>query len=247
VSVRDVAVPKLQAAAGVPVTAPSAPVIAPIRIPDTTVIPPQPDSTPLIPKVPMMIMANFMPGPQRIIEVGYFEMLRCLLLETNNRAGHIVLREEWSTHSPQGGWWANNNPHTIVLHHFVGAPAQGQSLEQFMRNQESGHINRGMQAIGYHWAIAADGTIIQGRPENVLGEHTSGHNIGSIGISFIGNFENPGDMPTQAALDSAAWLIRDIQNRHAITAVYAHSQMSGHVGRGDFASNPTMLNWIGGF
>jgi len=98
----------------------------------------------------------------------------------------------------------------------------------------------------YHWAIAAYGTLIQGRPENVLGEHTSGHNIGSIGISFIGNFENPGDMPTQAALDAAAWLIRDLQRQHpTIVTVVAHSYFAP--GNLDFARNQTMLNWIARF
>jgi len=51
-------------------------------------------------------------------------------------------------------------------------------------------------------------------------------------------------MPTLEALAAAEWLIGDIQNRHSIREVRAHSEMDGHRDNGDFATNPTMRDWI---
>jgi N-acetylmuramoyl-L-alanine amidase len=48
------------------------------------------------------------------------------------------------------------------------------------------HRERGWSQIGYHYVIKRDGTVEQGRPENVPGAHVAGHNTGSIGICLIG-------------------------------------------------------------
>jgi N-acetylmuramoyl-L-alanine amidase len=48
------------------------------------------------------------------------------------------------------------------------------------------HRERGWASIGYHYVIKRDGTVEQGRPENVPGAHVAGHNTGSIGICLIG-------------------------------------------------------------
>jgi hypothetical protein len=131
------------------------------------------------------------------------------------------------------------------MHHFAGTPPIGYDINQWLRNQENAHVNQGFTGgIGYHYIIAEDGTIYQGRPDGVIGAHTGGNNINTIGISFIGTFTQ--GMPTQSALDSAVWLVDDIRSRYAINAAYAHSQMPGHTGRGDFAENLEMLDWING-
>lgn len=51
------------------------------------------------------------------------------------------------------------------------------------------HKANGWSGFGYHWYIRYDGTIEQGRPENVKGAHckAGGRNNDSIGICFEGH------------------------------------------------------------
>lgn len=55
---------------------------------------------------------------------------------------------------------------------------------------EQWHRSRGFATIGYHYVIYRDGTIHEGRPENVVGAHCKGHNDHSIGICYIGGLAN---------------------------------------------------------
>jgi N-acetyl-anhydromuramyl-L-alanine amidase AmpD len=51
----------------------------------------------------------------------------------------------------------------------------------------SWHMNEnGWSDIGYHYVIRRNGAIENGRPEAVVGAHTSGHNSNSIGICMVG-------------------------------------------------------------
>lgn len=78
---------------------------------------------------------------------------------------------------------------TIVIHHsaYPGAgPAEIQSL----------HMDRrGFADVAYHFMIAADGTIYEGRDLHIRGAHVQGFNTGSVGIVLLGDFneEEPGD------------------------------------------------------
>lgn len=51
------------------------------------------------------------------------------------------------------------------------------------------HITeRKWKDIGYHYVIDRDGTVVQGRPETVIGAHVADHNSGTLGICLIGGF-----------------------------------------------------------
>ena len=69
---------------------------------------------------------------------------------------------------------------------------------------------RGWSDIGYHYVIKIDGSIESGRPLDVAGAHTKGHNADSIGICYIGGADadmNPKDTMTQEQEDSMRELI----------------------------------------
>jgi hypothetical protein len=187
-------------------------------------------------------ISDYMSGSY--IDLDYFIRLMCEL-----GIEKIIPRSNWSIHTPPPGALTNHIPNIIIFHHFVGSPPEGLDINQWLQNQEHGHVvdNGWTGGIGYHYIITADGAIFEGRPENVEGAHVRGHNTGTIGISFTGDFSANNSMPTQAALDSATWLVTNIRSRNSITGIFAHSQMEGHAGRGDFASNQKMLDWIGGF
>jgi hypothetical protein len=79
----------------------------------------------------------------------------------------------------------------ITIHHsgdegdIVGDP------EQMLRHFEHIHThNKGWACIGYHFIIAPDGRIFEGRPLKYQGAHATGdNNIGNIGICLIGDFD----------------------------------------------------------
>lgn len=48
------------------------------------------------------------------------------------------------------------------------------------------HKQRGFSDIGYHYVIRRDGEIQPGRPVELAGAHTIGHNAGSIGVCMVG-------------------------------------------------------------
>ena len=73
------------------------------------------------------------------------------------------------------------------------------------------HVNGNKWSdIGYHYVIKLDGTIESGRPLDISGAHTKGHNKDSIGICYIGGADadmNPKDTMTQEQEDSMRELI----------------------------------------
>lgn len=72
------------------------------------------------------------------------------------------------------------------------------------------HLSNGWAGTGYHKLVMADGTIKEGRPDNVVGAHASGANMRSIGIVLVGNFqeEAPSDLQLNAAVKATAELMK---------------------------------------
>ena len=50
----------------------------------------------------------------------------------------------------------------------------------------------GILSIGYHYIIERDGTIVPCRGRELIGSHTPGHNMDSIGICLVGGREEEG-------------------------------------------------------
>lgn len=63
------------------------------------------------------------------------------------------------------------------------------------------HIARGFEDIGYHQIILPDGTIENGRAKELIGAHSAGRNIDSIGICLIGDFNK--HEPTNFQIESS--------------------------------------------
>lgn len=70
----------------------------------------------------------------------------------------------------------------IVLHHSeVTSKHTASDVHQW-------HMSKGWAGIGYHYFIAKDGEIYEGRPHNTIGAHAYGVNSKSVGICFEGDF-----------------------------------------------------------
>jgi len=136
----------------------------------------------------------------------------------------IVSRADWTDRN------ATFSPFTrdvtrIVMHHTVTNPTAfdyelgEMTIAQIVRNMEIDHIRRmGWTALGYHFVIGYDGTIFEGRPMDVSGNHallgrTYNRNPFTIGVALIGDFGPGNEPPSQAQLDSLFSLTSYILDR----------------------------------
>lgn len=90
------------------------------------------------------------------------------------------------------------------------------------------HVNgNGWQDIGYHYVIRRNGVIEDGRPLNVAGAHTSGHNSRSIGICLVGGINMKGD--PEANFTPEQWktlerMVRAFRSEHPSATIHGHNE-----------------------
>lgn len=84
------------------------------------------------------------------------------------------------------------------------------------------HLRNGWAGIAYHYYVRKDGSIYRGRPENMRGGHTTGHNHHTIGICFEGDFS--AETMSSAQLEAGQKLVADIRKRYPGIAVKRHSE-----------------------
>jgi N-acetylmuramoyl-L-alanine amidase len=71
----------------------------------------------------------------------------------------------------------------IIIHCTATPEGRDVSIDEVRR----WHVKeRGWRDVGYHFLIRLDGTVEEGRPIEMTGAHTRGHNWDSIGIAYAG-------------------------------------------------------------
>lgn len=75
----------------------------------------------------------------------------------------------------------------IIVHCSATKPTDG-DVHQQLESMRAYHKSLGWTDIGYHKIIGQDGTVVDGRPIDVMGAHVRGHNHNSIGICLIGGY-----------------------------------------------------------
>lgn len=78
------------------------------------------------------------------------------------------------------------------------------------RGLQSVHFGRGFSAIGYTFVCDLAGNLFHGRPVNLRGAHTLGHNTTWHAVCVPADGDTT---PTDALIDSLAWLLRHGQIR----------------------------------
>lgn len=91
----------------------------------------------------------------------------------------------------------------LVLHHTAYPTSRigGKTLAAeaaHMRQIQQWHFARGWATVGYHFVVSPSGRVFVARPPDRLGAHVLGHNVGTVGIALMGNFEL--ERPSKAAL-----------------------------------------------
>lgn len=115
----------------------------------------------------------------------------------------------------------------IIVH--CSATREGQDIT--IDTIRDWHVNeRGWRDIGYHYVIYLDGSVHEGRPEEMMGAHVAGHNRNSIGICYVGGVESDGKTPkdtrTKEQKLSLSKLLLKLKGRYCEAKVYGHCDFS---------------------
>lgn len=101
----------------------------------------------------------------------------------------------------------------VVIHHTV---AWAEDERQLVFNIARAHLRRGWPGIGYHYCVARDGTAYRTNPLWKVSFHAGPANPDSVGIAFLGNYDdrewfgNPALYPSKAQVQAVRNLIRGI-------------------------------------
>ncbi len=111
----------------------------------------------------------------------------------------------------------NRTIRKFIVHHTGEVTDETRDPYELMRAIYYYHtITRGWGDIGYHYVVDKQGNIYEGRAggNKMVGAHTALHNVGSIGISLMGNFQE--EKPTDAQVRILKLILADHTNRFKI-------------------------------
>lgn len=113
----------------------------------------------------------------------------------------------------------------IIIH--CSATPEGRNVT--VKDIDAWHRQRGFQCIGYHYVIYLDGSVHEGRKEELIGAHCSGHNGKSIGVCYIGGLDRngkPKDTRTNEQKKSLTELIRTLKTRFPQASIHGHNEFA---------------------
>lgn len=90
---------------------------------------------------------------------------------------------------------------------------------------------RGFRTFAYHWFIDRDGTLVEGRKEDVMGAGVKGHNEHSIHVCLHGGFGSRADDDfgtnyTHAQRDALKHLLYSLKGRYPRAAIKGHNEVA---------------------
>ncbi|SCA57489.1 conserved hypothetical protein [Candidatus Terasakiella magnetica] len=92
------------------------------------------------------------------------------------------------------------------------------------------HVNEnGWADIGYNWVIKRDGTIEQGRGDNMIGAHARGYNDKSIGICLVGGIGANGKAEsnfTFAQYEALSALLAEMKQAYPQAKIIGHCDVA---------------------
>lgn len=82
------------------------------------------------------------------------------------------------------------------------------------------HKGQGWSDIGYHFVIKRDGTLEEGRREDLIGSHVRGHNSNSVSVCMVGGVTSdgrPANNFTPAQFDTLKMTLRHLRAKYRLT------------------------------
>jgi hypothetical protein len=136
----------------------------------------------------------------------------------------LVTREQWLAKPPKAAM-KTQKPVAILVHHTGSAMNPEKSLEQKMRGLQrfsqakeklkDGRTKPAWPDVPYHFYIAADGRIAEGRAITAVGDTNTGYDpTGFIQIVVEGNFET--ETPEAAQTTALKTLLASLSKTYAI-------------------------------
>ncbi len=124
----------------------------------------------------------------------------------------IMSRLGWRA-APRRGSNTPHSPRRVTVHHTQGKQAMteaetAQAVKNIQHYHMVGRAREGKEAfddIGYHFLVAGDGRVIEGRRAEYLGAHAGGANNDNIGVAMMGDFNKV--RPTNAQIESLTRLV----------------------------------------
>lgn len=119
----------------------------------------------------------------------------------------------------------------IILHDSHTIPAIGTALEvpRWKALAWDGGLKMGLLGIGYHFILERDGHVEETRNRHLIGTHTPGNNMDSIGVCLVGGREEghylgvPNFTPQQ--MDSLFELVIELRQEFGPIPIVGHSEV----------------------
>ncbi|XP_023180088.1 peptidoglycan-recognition protein SB1 [Drosophila hydei] len=134
--------------------------------------------------------------------------LAAVALCATTQALTIEPRSSWGAVSARSPSRINGAVEFVIIHHSdnPNGCSTSQQCQRMIKAIQSDHKGRRkFSDIGYNFIVAGDGKVYEGRGFGLQGSHAPSYNRKSIGIVFIGNFEN--SAPSSQMLQNAKDLI----------------------------------------
>jgi len=110
---------------------------------------------------------------------------------------------------------------TVAIHHSASLLASNETMASIQKL----HMDTNQWAdIGYHYGIAKDGVIYEGRDIRVRGVNVARYNTGTIGVVVMGNFEE--EQPLLVQLDALQSLVNWLASTYALTHLAGHREFN---------------------
>lgn len=126
----------------------------------------------------------------------------------------IVTAEEWGSKPQPIPESRQHTPQYITIHHAGVDWSAKRTPEEFVRRmQEWGQREKNWPDLPYHFLIAPDGRIFEGRPLKYEPESNTEYLLqGNIGVEMMGNFETQRPTPQQleSCVKLVAWLAQEL-------------------------------------
>ncbi|TVR45713.1 MAG: LysM peptidoglycan-binding domain-containing protein [Planctomycetota bacterium] len=147
----------------------------------------------------------------------------------------VIRRQQWANAAIGANHRQMGAINRITIHHtgeYAGT-ARLSDREILRRIDRFHREGRRWAAIGYHYLIASDGRIYEGRPESIQGAHTANNNSNNLGISMMGDYHRaPPDSRHLAVLDK---FLTDTRLRLKVPKgrLFGHRDLSPSICPGD--------------
>ncbi|XP_076293583.1 peptidoglycan recognition protein S3 [Lasioglossum baleicum] len=121
-----------------------------------------------------------------------FLVLHTYTANADDESPPIIKRTEWSSAPPKSiNYLILPLPYVIIAHTAGPQCSTRSQCSSIVEGIRSYHMDTlGWHDIGFSFLIGGDGNVYEGAGWNREGAHTIGYNKRSIGIAFIGNFQD---------------------------------------------------------